>query len=81
MNADPALQLQHAKRGVQCQANSSENTGQVRSRYLHICQKHVRHGGYHECFCGQSFWRMGENFSWDNVFMPTVWTAWDLNGS
>lgn len=81
MNADPALRLQHAARGVQCQANSSEDTVQVRSRYLHICHKHVNHGDLHECFCGQLFDDLGENFTWENVFMPTVWTAVDTDGS
>ena len=79
MRDDGAYALQLENRGKQCQANTSANTIQVRSRYWHICQQPVRHGGLHECYCGQLFDDLGEEFTWESVTLPTVWTAKETN--
>jgi hypothetical protein len=76
---DGPHKLQRARRGQQCQANSSASTVQLQSRYWHVCQLSTGHGGLHSCFCGQLFDDQGEHFTWENITMPTVWTVKETN--
>jgi hypothetical protein len=67
--------------GTVCRADTSRRTSRVRSALLHVCQKPSGHGDLHECYCGQLFDHLGEQFQWETYSMPTVWTAKDTDGT